>query len=63
MRVYIHQCELSLARIVLTTLMNMEEQWFSLGDHELVEEEKASASYPSLRTIYRKRIISVKMTG
>jgi len=51
------------ARTLLTTLMNFSEEWFALGDHELVEEEKASASYPSLRTIYRKRIISVKMNA
>jgi len=51
------------ARTLLTTLMNFEDEWFTLGDHELVEEEKPSASYPTLRTIYRKRIISVKMSG
>lgn len=49
------------ARVVLTTLMNFPEEWFQLGDHELVEEEKPSSSYPALRTIYRKRIISVKV--
>lgn len=47
------------ARTVLTTLLNFDESWFTLGDHELVEETKSSASYPGLKTIYRKRIISV----
>ncbi len=43
----------------MTTLLNFKEEWFTMGGHELVEEEKGSSSYPMLRTVYRKRIIQV----
>eukprot|EP00452_MALV-II_sp_L67-6_P000234 gene235-108_t len=49
------------ARQMLTTLMGFEEDWFVLGHHELIEEEKPSESYPCLRTVYRKRFVSVKL--
>merc|ERR1712224_748541 len=46
-------------RRILATMLKIEEDEvnLSLGQTELIEEEKDSPSYPGITTVYRKHIV------
>lgn len=49
------------AKRVSDCMLGIAEGWIVWGAHTVIEEAKDSPSYPALKTIYRKHIISAKL--